>query len=95
MQVFEKENSLSATDAEGKEIAELTFTYLDESIIIVDHLYVGIHYRGQGIAKKLVQRMVEKAKQESKKIMPYCTFTRAEFRKSRAYQEVEFEQQIS
>jgi predicted GNAT family acetyltransferase len=66
--------------ADGAE-AEMTYTKIGLSQIIIDHTEVPDAFRGQGIGVKLVQRAVEDARSSGKKIIPLCPFAAAQFRR--------------
>ena len=68
--------------------AEITYTNLGDGIYIIEHTYVEPSHQGQGIAKKLVLAVVEKARMENKKIVPLCPFANAEFERNLQYQDV-------
>lgn len=55
-------------------IAEITFIPTDDDKLIVNHTYVSDSLRGQGIAMKLVEKVIEYARAENKKIVPVCSY---------------------
>lgn len=55
-------------------IAEITFIPTDDNKLIVNHTYVSDSLRGQGIAMKLVEKVIEYARVENKKIVPACSY---------------------
>ncbi len=61
--------------------AEMTFTKVGESKIIIDHTGVPDAFRGQGAGLRLVARAVEDARTAGKKIIPLCPFANAQFRR--------------
>lgn len=61
--------------------AELTFTKVGETQIIVDHTGVPEVFRGQGAGVRLVERAVADARAAGKKIIPLCPFAAAQFRR--------------
>lgn len=66
--------------ADGAE-AEMTFTKVGESRLIIDHTGVPDAFRGQGVGAKLVARAVEDARAQGKTIIPLCPFAAAQFRR--------------
>jgi hypothetical protein len=58
-------------------ICEITYSVADSSMISIDRTFVNDDYRGQGIAGQLVDRVVEMAREENKKIIPHCPFAKA------------------
>lgn len=61
--------------------AEMTFSKVGETQIIIDHTGVPDVFRGQGIGVKLVTRAVEDARAAGKKIIPLCPFAASQFRR--------------
>lgn len=66
-------------------LAEITYVDKDKNTIVIDHTYVSLELRGQGIASQLVSKVVEFAKQENKKIIPVCSFAKKEFMNHKEY----------
>lgn len=68
------------TSTDGAE-AELTFTKIGTSQIIIDHTGVPDAFRGQGTGVRLVERAVADARAAGKTIIPLCPFAAAQFRR--------------
>ncbi|MER2534977.1 MAG: GNAT family N-acetyltransferase [Rhizobiaceae bacterium] len=66
--------------ASGEE-AEMTFSKVGDTQIIIDHTGVPDAFRGQGVGLKLVTRAVEDARAAGKTIIPLCPFAAAQFRR--------------
>lgn len=67
---------------EGSEVlAEMTYSRAGESMIIIDHTEVSEKLRGQGAGAKLVEALVEYARENKIKIMPLCPFAKSVFTK--------------
>lgn len=61
--------------------AELTFSRTSPTLIIADHTEVPDAFRGQGMGRRLLARMVDDARKEGFKIFALCPFVNAERRK--------------
>lgn len=61
--------------------SELTFSIVNEHMIIADHTDVPVEVKGQGIGKALFMRMIEDARKEGVKIVPLCPFVKSQFGK--------------
>lgn len=57
-------------------IAEITFYPRGDDTIVVDHTYVSRSLKGQGVGGRLVDKVVEYALKENKKVLPSCSFAR-------------------
>ncbi|GEK32748.1 GNAT family N-acetyltransferase [Kurthia sibirica] len=75
-------------DENGKNLAEITMSTVDDDTIIIDHTWVDNSLRGQGIAAQLVKQVVDFARQSNKLIMPLCPFAKEEFSKNEDYEDV-------
>ena len=61
--------------------AEMTYRRRDEQTIVADHTGVPTHYRGQGIAERIVATAMADAREKGFKIVPQCPFVAAQFRR--------------
>jgi uncharacterized protein len=59
--------------------AELTFVRTSPTQIDADHTFAPDSMRGTGIAKALVERLVADARTERVRIVPTCTYVKAQF----------------
>lgn len=72
---FEKENNKSVAYDNKTVIGECSFIEDGEYWNIV-HTEVSNLYQGQGIAKKLVEKVIENAKIYDKKLMADCSYAK-------------------
>jgi predicted GNAT family acetyltransferase len=72
----------------GENAGEITYIWVDDDNIIIDHTGVRGKYEGQGIGKKLVDAVAEMARERNLKIMPLCPFAKALFARSSEYSDV-------
>ncbi|MBN7762450.1 N-acetyltransferase [Nitratireductor aquibiodomus] len=73
--------------AEGHE-AEMTFSKVGTSQIIIDHTGVPDAFRGKGVGLALVTRAVEDARRNGVKVRPLCPFAAAQFRRHPEWSDV-------
>lgn len=88
MNILEGENRFYLNDAAGNLLAEIVFVPTGEKLSIIDHTWVDESLKGQGVGKQLVARVVEKMRQEGRKIIPLCPFAKHEFDTTPAYQDI-------
>lgn len=74
--------------AEGRSVAEMTFSNTGETMIIVDHTEVLEAYKGEGIGLMLLTRAVEDIRGAGKKIIPLCPFANAHFHRHPEWKDV-------
>lgn len=65
----------------NKEIGEITWSQAGNQLMIVDHTVVDEKYTGQGLARQLVNHMVDYAREYHQKVLPLCPFTHSIFLK--------------
>jgi uncharacterized protein len=68
---------LDGIDAE----AELTYSRASPTLIIADHTGVPDAFRGKGVGRALVTRMIEDARAEGFKVFALCPYVKAERQK--------------
>ncbi len=74
--------------APDKPEAELTYSIVNAQLIIVDHTAVPDEWRGMGVGKALVERVVLDSRERGVKIVPLCPFTKAQIQKHAEWQDV-------
>ncbi len=85
--IHEKDEKRSAAYDGDKNIGESTYSE-SKNLWIIDHTFVEEEYGGQGIAGKLVEKLVEEARKADIKIIPLCPFAEREFRNKPEYRDV-------
>jgi uncharacterized protein len=63
----------------GKPDAEMTYSVVNDKLLIIDHTEVPDALRGLGVGAALVTRAVEDARAAGVKIIPLCPFAKAQF----------------
>lgn len=58
----------------GQEVAYIKYRKLDDHTLEAYSTFVDSSQRGQGIARKLVDQLVEKSEKENFKIKPTCSY---------------------
>ncbi|MFI2855706.1 GNAT family N-acetyltransferase [Paenibacillus sp. JSM ZJ436] len=59
--------------------AEVTYSSQGEGTISIDHTYVDPKFRGQGLAGKLIQEVIQHARENHLKIIPACAYAQHHF----------------
>lgn len=70
-----------AAYVDGVEAGKITFVKSSAEFIIADHTEVNDAFRGQKIGNKIVEQMVEHARENKIKILPLCPFVKSVFDK--------------
>lgn len=72
---------------DGKMIAEITWTMLGD-VMAVDHTFVSPDLRGQGVAKKLLDRAAVYAREQEYKVEPICSYVVTAFERYDEYNDI-------
>lgn len=89
MQYLEGDNRFYVPGADGgADAAEITFTRIGEHLASIDHTFVDINFRRQGIGEHLVRLVVDKMRAEGRKILPNCSFAQREFERVADYNDI-------
>lgn len=86
--VFEQDKNRAAAYDGELNIGEATFAKQADNIWVFDHTYVDSNYGGQGIAKRLIEKLVEAARENSVKVIPTCPYAKKEFEKNLEYRDL-------
>jgi len=89
MELKEGKNRFYMVDS-NDEIGEVTFTEDYPSVLSINHTFVNPKYRGQHIAKQLIQAVVDRAASEHKLILPICSYAKASFERNPEYQKIQY-----
>ncbi|HEX9025726.1 MAG TPA: GNAT family N-acetyltransferase [Clostridium sp.] len=87
-EIKKDENKFYIGENSQNALAEITFVPDGESKIIVNHTYVSESLRGQGIALKLVKKVIEYARKENIKIIPLCSYVEKVMTRNEEYKDV-------
>lgn len=80
--IFEKENNRAVAYDSTIQVGECDFLETENYWNII-HTEVNNEYQGQGIARKLVECIIENAKKENKKLIAECSYAKKVLEKSR------------
>ncbi|MDX1277911.1 GNAT family N-acetyltransferase [Oceanihabitans sediminis] len=93
--VFALQIQHTETDKEGKfyievdgvQVAEMTYKYIGDKKIDIDHTEVDPSLKGQGVGYKLVEKAVAFMQEKGIKAAPSCSYAAAVFNKKEEYAE--------
>ncbi len=72
---------------EDKVVGKIEFI-IDGNELTITHTIVNPLFRGQGIAKILMEKVIEMAKEKGLKIIPVCSYAVSYFEKNPEYKEL-------
>lgn len=74
--------------ASGEQLATMTYSRANASLIIIDHTDVDPSLAGQGVGRMLLAALVEWARHTKTTVMPLCPFAKAQFEKDASLRDV-------
>ena len=91
MLIQQKENNGHGAfyiEKNGEAIAEMTYYFPSDGVMVIDHTEVSDELKGQNIGSQLVQYGVDYARSKQLKIDPQCPFVKSVFDKTNEYDDV-------
>lgn len=84
----QKQGLFFLENQQGQRIAEISYVWSDESTIIANHTWVDDSLRGQGVAKKLLDVLVQFARDKQLKIVATCSYVEVMFKRDQSFADV-------
>lgn len=75
-------------NAPGGVFAEMTYSRVNEGLIIIDHTEVPSAFAGSGTGLRLLRTLIDDARMAGTKIIPLCPFAAAQFKKHPEWSDV-------
>lgn len=75
-------------NAEGQRIAEISYIWRDDTTIDANHTWVDDSLRGQGVARLLLDTLVDFSREKNLKIIPTCSYVDVMFRREKCFEDV-------
>ncbi len=66
-------------EADGKRVAEMTYSRVNDSLVIIDHTEVSPTLAGQGVGRQLLNAAVAWAREHGTRFLVTCPFAKAQF----------------
>lgn len=85
MNFIHSQNRIFLLNDNNETLAEVTFPYIDENTVNINHTYVSDSLRGQGIAGKLMKAAAEQLQSQNKKAVLTCSFAVKWFERNPEY----------
>lgn len=74
-------------EKDGQNLGEITWTMLGD-VMVMDHTFVSPELRGKGVAKQLLDRSAEFAREKSYKMEAVCSYVVSAFNQSEEYEDL-------
>ncbi|MBB3113237.1 hypothetical protein FHS18_005340 [Paenibacillus phyllosphaerae] len=86
--VAHKQGNSYVLQGVGGIVGEITYRLVDVDTWVIDHTFVDGYYRGRGLAKQLLDFVVEEARERGRKIIPSCSYALRQFEADPSYADV-------
>jgi len=73
---------------DGRRLGEMTYSRVNDSLVIIDHTEVDPSLSGQGIGRRLLDAAVAWAREHGTKFMATCPFALAQFKRDASLKDV-------
>jgi predicted GNAT family acetyltransferase len=85
---FDKKRGSFYLEVDGKKLATMDYVMANEGKLIIEHTGVDDSLKGQGIGKKLLEKLVDYTRDNQIKVVPLCSFAVAVLNKTTEWQDV-------
>ena len=75
-------------EQENERVAEMTYSWAGDDKFIIDHTWVDDSLRGQGVARLLLDTLVDFSREKNLKIIPTCSYVDVMFRREKSFEDV-------
>jgi hypothetical protein len=86
--VFDGKKGSFYIELNNQKVATMDYVMAGDTKLIIEHTGVDESLRGQGIGKKLLEKMVEYTREKQISVMPLCSFANAMLKKTPEWQDV-------
>jgi len=85
---FDENKGSFYIEINNKKAAEMNYVVGNDRKLIIKHTGVDDSLKGQGIGKKLLEELVEYAREKHLSVLPLCPFAHAVLKKTPEWQDV-------
>ena len=88
LEIKKGNNRFYIGNSEENDIARITYYYKEDKVIVIDHTFVSVELRGKAIAGRLLNEVVNFAKENGLKIIPLCSYAVKKMTRNDEYADV-------
>jgi predicted GNAT family acetyltransferase len=81
MEYIANKNMIYLVNEDKKRIAYITYPFMKEGVVDIQHTFVDESLRGQGIAGKMMEQVVAQLRKDGRKAHLTCPYAKAYFEK--------------
>ena len=86
--VFDGKKGSFYIEVNNQKVATMDYVMAGDTKLIIEHTGVDESLKGQGIGKKLLEKLVEYTREKQISVMPLCSFANAVLKKTPEWQDV-------
>ncbi len=86
--VFDGKKGSFYIEVNNQKVATMDYVMAGDTKLIIEHTGVDESLKGQGIGKKLLEKLVEYTREKQISVMPLCSFANAVLKKTTEWQDV-------
>ena len=86
--VFDGKKGSFYIELNNQKVATMDYVMAGDTKLIIEHTGVDESLKGQGIGKKLLEKLVEYTREKKISVMPLCSFANAVLKKTPEWQDV-------
>lgn len=75
-------------EKEGERLAAMVYKMVGPQKMVIEHTEVDEKLKGQGVGVRLLEHLVDFVRKKNIKVVPFCPFAKATFRKREDLQDV-------
>ena len=75
-------------EVDNKRVATLDYVMANDSKLVIEHTGVDDSLKGQGVGKKLLEKLVEFTREKHIAVVPLCSFASAILNKTPEWQDI-------
>ncbi len=91
MDIKHEDNRFLIRNEKDEVIAYLSYSFEDDSVLIANSTFVDPVLRGKGIARKLLDRFAEYARENDYKVRPLCSYVVDKFNSEDTYDDLKID----
>lgn len=88
MEIKKGTNKFYIGESESNDVARITWTVGNDNLILITHTFVDPELRGQSVASKLLEKVIEMARNENLKIKPVCSYAVIKMTRTNEYSDI-------
>jgi len=86
--IFDDQRGSFYIEVDNKKVATMDYVMANDTKLIIEHTGVDDSLKGQGIGKKLMEKLVKYTRENRISVVPLCSFANAMLKKNPDWQDI-------